>query len=81
MGVVTAASTSSGQGIFKIFNIASVADGDTFEGPTGPKAYWATSTANQTTQASAGVNVAYSAGTYTLYPGEDSLACTLIVVA
>ena len=80
MAVVTASSTSSGQGIIKIFNIASVADADTFEGPSSPKAFWATTTANQTTQASAGVNVAHSAGTYTLYPGEDSLACTLFVI-
>jgi len=44
MAVVTAASSGSGQGIFDIFKIAAVSDGDTFVGPTSPKAFWAMST-------------------------------------
>ena len=80
MGVVTAASTNSGQGIFRIYKIAAVTAADTFEGPSSPKAFWAFSTADPTTQTSAGINVAESSGTYTFYPGVDALACTLIVV-
>jgi hypothetical protein len=80
MAVVTAATTNSGQGIFKIFKFSSVDDGDTFTGPSSPRAFWAFTSADATTQASAGINVAESSGTYTFYPGEDSLACTLFVV-
>ena len=80
MGLITAASTQSGQGIIQVFKFASVDDGDTFVGPSTPKAFWASSTANQSTQGSAGVNVAESSGTYTLYPGENSLTCTLFVI-
>ena len=80
MAVVTAATTPSGYGIFKIFTIASVDDADTFVGPASPKAFWAQGTSNPTTQASAGIAVTESSGTYTFYPGEDSISVTLFVV-
>lgn len=80
MAVVTAASSSSAQGIFDIFKIAAVSDGDTFEGPSSPKAAWAQVTADPTTNTSAGINFTESGGTYTLYPGVDALSVTLFVV-
>lgn len=80
MAVVTAASSRSAQGIFKIFKIAAVSDADTFVGPSSPTAFWAMSTADPTTNTSAGINVTESSGTYTFYPGVDALACTLFVV-
>jgi hypothetical protein len=80
MSVVTAASTASGQGIIRVFKIAAVSDGDTFEGPVTPKAFWASATSNATTQASAGMNATESSGTYTFYPGEDAVSCTLFVI-
>jgi hypothetical protein len=80
MAVVTAASTQSGQGIISVFKIAAVSDADTFVGPSSPKAFWAFTTADPTTNTSAGINVTESSGTYTFYPGIDALACTLFVI-
>ena len=80
MAVVTAATQRSAQGIFQIFTIASVDDADTFAGPPSPKAFWAMGTSNPSTQASAGIAVTESSGTYTFYPGEDSISVTLFVV-
>ncbi len=80
MAAVTAASTSSAQGIFKVFKFSSVDDADTFTGPASPKAFWAMVTADPTTNTSAGINVTESSGTYTFYPGVDSLTVTLFVV-
>ncbi len=79
MAVVTAATTPSGQGIVQIFTFASVDDGDTFEGPASPKAFHAFVTGDPSTNTSAGVNVTESSGTYTFYPGVDSLTVTLFV--
>lgn len=80
MSVVTAASTHSIGGLVDVFKFTSVDDADTFEGPESPVAYWAMGTGDPSTQASAGVAIAESSGTYTFHPGEDSLACTLFVV-
>lgn len=76
----TAASSSSGQGIIKIFKFTTVVDADTFVGPPSPKAFWAAGIGNPGTQAAAGVHATESAGTYTFYPGTDSLEVTLFVV-
>lgn len=76
----TAASSSSGQGIFHIFKFTTVVDGDTFVGPASPKAFWMAGVGNPGTQAAAGVHATESAGTYTFYPGTDSLDMTLFVV-
>jgi hypothetical protein len=80
MGIVTASSNASGQGIIHAYKIAAVSDTDTFAGPVSPKAFWACATSNATTQASAGMNVTESSGTYTFYPGEDAVSCTLFVI-
>lgn len=80
MSVITAASTAGGQGIIKVFQFATVSDGDTFAGPATPKAFWAQITADPTTNTSAGINVTESSGTYTFYPGVDSLTVTLFVL-
>lgn len=39
---------------------------------TGPVAFWATDTDNPTTQASVGVAVTYSTGTFNMFPAENS---------
>ncbi len=80
MGVITAATTPSGQGIIKVFTFAAIGDGDTFEGPASPKAFWAQSTGDPSTNTSAGINVTESSGTYTFYPGIVALTGTLFVV-
>ena len=73
MPAQTAASVDSGQGIFKIFNFTSVANGDTFVGPLGPAGYWVNSATT-----TVGGNVTFSAGTYTFYVGATG-ALTLFV--
>jgi hypothetical protein len=80
MAALTAATTAGGQGIIKVFTFASIDDGDTFAGPKNSKAHWAAVTADPTTNTSAGVNVTESSGTFTFYPGVDSLSGTLFVV-
>ena len=82
MAAITPASNDSGQGIFKIFKFTTCADGDTWTGILGAKAYWAMGTGNPTTQASAGISVEYAptTGVFTFRPGENSLACSLFVV-
>lgn len=74
MPAQTPASVRSGQGIMDIFVFTSVANGDTFAGPTGPKAYWLNSESS-----TVGGNVAYSNGTYTMYVGGTA-AATLFVI-
>lgn len=76
----TAASISSGQGIFSTYKFTTVVDGDTFTGPASPKAFWVQGVGNPGTQAAAGVHATESDGTYTFYPGTDSLNMTLFVV-
>ena len=80
--VLTASNTqfSGGQGIIRAFTFAAIGDADTFVGPPDPKAFWATLTGDPSTNASAGINVAESAGTYTFYPGINALTGTLFVL-
>jgi hypothetical protein len=73
MAVQTPASVDGAQGIIKIFNFTSVANGDTFAGPTGISGYWVNSATT-----TVGGNVTYSAGTYTFYVGATG-ALTLFV--
>lgn len=80
MAVITAASSVSGQGIIEAYNFAAIGDGDTFAGPASPKAFWAQTTADPTTNTSAGINVAESSGTYTFYPGIAALSGTLFII-
>jgi hypothetical protein len=77
MAVITAATTAGGQGVIKVFTFAAISDADTFVGPKNAKAFWAATTADPTTNTSAGINVAESGGTYTFYPGIDALSGTL----
>ena len=76
----TAASSTSGQGIIKVFQFVTVVTGDTFTGPPSPKAFWAQAQKTNGTQASAGCNVSESSGTYTFQPGEDTQSVTLFVL-
>ena len=84
MAVLAATNTdfTGGQGVIRHYNFASInIDGaDTFAGPSSPLAFWGQSTANPTTNTSAGMNVTESGGTYTFYPGIDNLSGTLFVV-
>jgi hypothetical protein len=80
MSAATLDLSNSGQGIFKIFKFTSVTDAQTFAGPANPKAFWAQVTGDPSTNTSAGVNVTESSGTYTFYPGVNSLNITLFVV-
>lgn len=80
MADATLASSTSGQGIFKIFKFTSVTDAQTFTGPVSPKAFWAIVTTDPSTNTSAGINVTESSGTYTFYPGVDTVGVTLFVV-
>lgn len=78
---------SFGSLTFYIFRFSSVADADTFASGLGANvvAFWLTLRDNPATQASAGAAATYSAttsgGTFTLYPGEDSLINELYVLA
>lgn len=80
MAVLTAASSPSAQGIIKIFNFSTITDADTFVGPASPKAFWLQTTADPTTNTSAGINATESSGTYTFFPGVDALSGTLFVI-
>lgn len=66
-----------------MYTFTSVADADTFASglSTNVVNYWGLTQGNPVTQASAGMSVTNSSGTFTLYPGEDSLAATLFVLA
>lgn len=80
MAALTAATSVSGQGIIEAYTFAAIGDGDTFAGPSNPKAFWAQVTADPTTNTSAGINVAESSGTYTFYPGVAALTGTLFII-
>lgn len=86
MAAQTAATTtreSLGSLTLLMFTFTSVLDADTFASGLGTNVvnYWASGQGNPGTQASAGFNVTNSSGTFTFYPGEDSLAATLFVLA
>lgn len=80
MAAATLASTTSAQGIFTIAKFTSVTDGLTYTGPSSPKAFWAQVTTDPSTNTSAGINVTESSGTYTFYPGVDTVGVTLFIV-
>ena len=80
MAAITAVTSNGGQSVIKVFTFSAIGDGDTFAGPSGSVAHWATVTADPTTNTSAGVNVAESGGTFTFYPGVAALSATLFVV-
>lgn len=64
--------------ITAVFSTA--ADADTWaSGIKGVISWVAQGTGNPATQTSAGVSAAYSNGTFTFYPGENSLSFRLLV--
>lgn len=86
MAAQTAATTSReslGSLTLMMYTFTSVADADTFASGLGANVvnYWVQTQGNTSTQASAGFNLTNSSGTFTFYPGEDSLAATLFVLA
>lgn len=86
MAVQTAATTlreSVGSLTLMVYTFTSVADTDTFASglSTNVVAFWAGTDGNPSTQASAGNGVTNSSGTFTFYPGENSLGLDLFVLA
>lgn len=81
MAAQTAASVvrdSAGSLTVHKFTFTSVADSDTFaSGLPNVVNFIAQGNGNPATQASAGVDVTQSSGTFTFYPGEDSLGLIL----
>ena len=74
---------SAGDQTKLVITFASVTDGDTYASGLGSNVqdWYYVGTANQSTQTSAGGNVANSSGTFTIYPGENALTGTLVVYA
>ncbi len=70
-----------------IYSFTSVADADTFDCGMGTNvlSFWGVTNGNPVTQASAGNALTYSAstgtGTFTFYPGENSLPLLVFVLA
>lgn len=66
-----------------IYTFTSVADGDTFASGMGMNilSFQGQVNGNTVTQASAGINLTNSSGSFTFYPGEDSLPLILWVLA
>lgn len=86
MAVQTAATVqreSLGSLTLIIFTFTSVLDSDTFVSGLGTNIvnYWMQMQSNPVTQASAGYALTNSSGTFTFYPGEDSNAASLFVLA
>lgn len=83
MAALTAATSkqySAGSQNKYVYTFSSVDDADTFaSGLSGVQDFTYQVTADPTTNTSAGCNVSESSGTFTFYPGVDSLAGTLIV--
>jgi len=81
-GTATILSQHSCQGIFNIVKLDNVTDAQTYTiADTVPVlAYWAMSIGDPSTNTSAGVNVTFASGTFTLYPGVNSLDCFLFIV-
>jgi hypothetical protein len=84
MAALTATSVrqvSAGDLSLKIVKFTSVDDGDTYASGLGTNvvAFKYQVTADPTTNTSSGCNVAESSGTFTFYPGVDSLTGTLFI--
>ena len=86
MAAQSAATTireSLGSLTLMVYTFTSVLDADTFASGLGTNVvtFMAFTNGNPSTQASAGVGVTNSSGTFTFYPGEDSLGLILWVLA
>ena len=84
MGATTVSNYLDGNGLFKVFSLSDVDDGETLTvGTAYPvKSWWYQATGNPGTQTSAGANVTFEAstGVFTFYPGEDNMTGFLFVV-
>lgn len=73
---------SMGDSFIKQATFTDLDDGDTWaSGLEGVKGYWIVRTDDPTTQASVGIAVGESSGTFTFYPAEDNSAAVLYVMA
>lgn len=86
MAALTASSTkvhNSGDQTKYVYTFSSVGDADTFVSGLGTRVqdFSYQVTADPTTNTSAGANVVESSGTFTFYPGVNSLSGTLTVYA
>ncbi len=86
MGAISAASVtkhSAGDQTKLVVVFSSVTDGDTYASGLGANIqdYSYQMVGNASTQASAGASIAESSGTFTFYPGEDSLSGQLVIYA
>jgi hypothetical protein len=65
-----------------VWSSTNLDDADTWASgiTTGYVDHWFSPKNDPTTQASTGMHVAYSAGTFTFYPGEDNCTGTLFVL-
>lgn len=69
---------SLGSATMVVATFSTVSDGDTWaSGISAITTKWTDMNANPSTQASAGFASTFSGGTFTFYPGEDSLAFRL----
>lgn len=67
-----------GSATLVVANFTTCSDGDTWaSGISAILTKWMDMNGNPATQASAGFGSTFSAGTFTFYPGEDSLAFRL----
>lgn len=73
MGLITATSSNSGQGIIKVFYFSSITSGDTFVGPPSPKAYWVASVAGT-------ASASESSGTYTITVGSTGAGYLFVLL-
>lgn len=71
----------AGQGIFKVFSFTDVDDGENYAATATPKAFWAQSTIDPSTNTSAGINVTFdTTNGFTFYPGVDNATVYLFVI-
>ncbi len=65
-----------------VYSSTNLDDGDTYaSGIEGIVDQWANGANNPATQASSGIHISESAGTFTFYPGEDDWTGTIYVLA
>ena len=65
-----------------VFSTTTIADLDTWaSGVSGIVDHWFSGQNDPTTQASAGVHVSNSSGTFTFHPGENAATGTLFILA
>lgn len=65
-----------------VFSAGTADDGDTWASGLGTRVinFWAQDQQDDTTQASGGISVVNTAGSFAFYPGEDNMPFTLFVM-